>query len=158
VQLCSCNVNTRTQNMRAETHELSRMATGKYRFTDLSSVLFSPGEHAALSLSSAHEQFDLRAIHASCLSAISDAVGILQIDPMFMQQLQPLLFIVLFKDLSIYYHKIRENNTHTTYREPNEDQFCQEVKWQVRKVKVMTTDASPKSLSLICPCGSNKKF
>lgn len=71
----------------------------------LPAVLFTPSENPALAIAATHEGLDVLSFHALGLFSVSNAVGVLEVYPMFMKKMQPLLFIVCREGLSRRYWK-----------------------------------------------------
>jgi hypothetical protein len=59
---------------------------------NLSAVFFPPGEDAALT--SAHDHFNVLAVHTLCLCSISYSIGIFEVDTMLVKELRSLLLII----------------------------------------------------------------
>jgi hypothetical protein len=65
-----------------------------YVAVHLPTVFFPPGEDTALTIATAHEHFDILAIHTLGLGAISYSVGIFEVDTVLMEKMHSLLLVV----------------------------------------------------------------
>jgi hypothetical protein len=64
------------------------------RNKNLPTIFLSPREYPTGTITTPHEALNLFTVHAPSLVAVSEAITIFEVDPMFVEQMQPLLFIV----------------------------------------------------------------
>lgn len=140
------------------------MRTGR-RSSHLSPVLLPPSKQAPFTFPASHDQIDILPFHSSSPRRIAQIVPIFEIDSMLVEQVLALLFVVC--DVGAFSLASRDRTFSEcralTRRVMGPMQVRTARRWSVvRRARNGTwlkgAHARPKSLSLICPSGPNKKF
>jgi hypothetical protein len=139
--------------------------------TYLPAILLTPGEQTALTITT-HESIYFLSIQTPRPRSICRTLARLKVDPVFVQQVKALLLVIFPKESEDTVSKMAGSYcirgcTDRRYRVPSGDPYCTRMKrgrggrvqrGTDKNMRERATNASPKSLSLICPSGSNKKF
>lgn len=159
---------SRQRNMRCGKQGISRDTTR------LPAILLTPGKDTALAIAP-HESFYLLTIQTPSTRAIGRPLAGLEVDPVLVQQVKALLLVICPTSPTDKEDAVSmtagsscgRGSTDKTCRAPSGDPYCMRMARgrgkgfrcaSNKSIRERATNARPKSLSLICPSGSNKKF